>query len=407
MTLSTFDPLVRHDRLGAFCGFNAVAVQGSGTGLLHGRSFAVKDVFDIAGTRTGFGNPDWLRTHAPAKATAEPVRRLLDSGSTMVGKTISDELCYSLTGVNAHYGTPINPRAPGRTAGGSSSGSAAAVAGGLADFALGTDCGGSVRIPASYCGLFGMRPSHGRVSTDGVVPFAPSFDVVGWFAREPSLLETVGRILLDPGRAIPFVRKRLLFAMDAFDLVDPALREVTLAAARSVGGWFGRREEVRLTTEPLHTWAQVFQTIQAFEIWSNHGPWITDTHPSLGPGIQERFAQAALVTPDAATNARRRRNEIGDIVGSLLGDDAVLCFPTSPRIAPETGTPTHTLEGAYRLQAMSLLCIAGLGGFPQITVPLCEHKGCPLGLSFLGPRNSDEHLLGLARKVMSVGDAIS
>ncbi len=110
----------------------------------------------------------------------------------MVGKAITDELTYSLNGENIHYGTPVNPKAPGRIPGGSSSGSAVAVAGELADFALGTDCGGSVRAPASFCGIYGMRPSHGRISTAGVFRLAPRFDTVGWFARDGRLLELRG-----------------------------------------------------------------------------------------------------------------------------------------------------------------------------------------------------------------------
>ena len=173
-----------NDPLGAFCRHNHVALAGSGKGPLAGLTFAVKDLFHIEGHRTGFGHPDWLKTHAPAKRTSEAVKRLLAAGADMVGRTHCDELCYSLTGENVHYGAPVNVNAPGRIPGGSSNGSAAAVAGKLVDFAIGSDCGGSVRIPASYCGILGMRPTWGRVSLEGAVPFGPSFDVAGWFARD-------------------------------------------------------------------------------------------------------------------------------------------------------------------------------------------------------------------------------
>ena len=156
------------DPYGAFCPNGDVALAGAGTGPLEGLSFAVKDIYHIAGHRTGFGNPTWLNTHQPADRTASTVSRLLDAGADMVGKTLTDEMAYSLTGENAHYGTPVNPAAPDRVPGGSSNGSASAVAGGLVDFALGTDCGGSVRLPASYCGILGMRPSLGRVPVDGI-----------------------------------------------------------------------------------------------------------------------------------------------------------------------------------------------------------------------------------------------
>ena len=194
-----------NDPLGVFCRYTHVTHIGSETGSLAGLSLAVKDVFHIKGYRTGAGNPDWLRTHPAVETTAPVVQRLLDAGAHIVGKTHTDELAYSLNGENVHYGTPVNPNAAGRIPGGSSSGSAAAVAGGLVDFAIGTDCGGSVRLPASYCGIFGFRPTHGRIPLDGIVPLASSFDTVGWFTRNARLLEKVGRVLLDdqigrPGR---------------------------------------------------------------------------------------------------------------------------------------------------------------------------------------------------------------
>ena len=189
-------------------------MSGAPTGPLQGLSFAANDVFDIAGDRTGNGNPVWLETHPPASHTASAVERLLAAGARMVGKTHTDELAYSLNGENVHYGTPINPRAPGRIPGGSSSGSAAAVAGGLVDFALGTDCGGSVRLPASYCGIYGVRTSHGLIPIDGVADLAASFDTVGWFARDPAMMRRVGDVMLPAAPA--FVPKRLLIATDAF-----------------------------------------------------------------------------------------------------------------------------------------------------------------------------------------------
>ncbi len=220
--MSTAGSTLPDDPLGAFCRDNHVALTGSGQGSLAGLSFAAKDLFDIEGHRTGFGHPDWLQTHPPARRTAVVVERLLAAGADMVGRTRCDELCYSLTGENVHYGAPVNVNAPGRIPGGSSSGSAAAVAGGLVDFAVGSDCGGSVRIPASYCGILGMRPTWGRVPLDDAVPFGPSFDVAGWFARDAALLEEVGRVLLDDRKQAAKPR-RLLVARDAFALVGPEI----------------------------------------------------------------------------------------------------------------------------------------------------------------------------------------
>ena len=207
------------DRFGAFCA-NEVRLAGAAGGPLAGLTFAAKDLFDVAGHVTGAGNPDWLASHPPAARTAPVVQRLVDAGATMIGKTHTDELSRGIFGENAHYGTPINPKAPDRVPGGSSSGSAAAVAGGLVDFALGTDTGGSVRVPASFCGLYGIRPTHGRLPFDGVMAQAPSFDTIGWFAREPQLLARIATVLLgiEPARTLP---RRLVVAEDAFAIAEP------------------------------------------------------------------------------------------------------------------------------------------------------------------------------------------
>src|SRR5262245_30224785 len=238
-------PALPHDPVGAFCKDNHVALRGSGKGPLAGLTMAVKDLFEIAGHRTGFGNPDWLRTHPPATETAAAVRQLLDAGADMVGRTLTDELAYSLSGENMHYGTPLNTACPARVPGGSSSGSAAAVAAGLVDFALGSDCGGSVRLPASYCGILGIRPTHGRVSLDAALPFAASFDVAGWFARDADMLQRVGRVLLSD--AAPTPPQRLLIAQDAFALVDAPVAAAVRAAAESVARLVPRVEDITVS----------------------------------------------------------------------------------------------------------------------------------------------------------------
>ncbi|HEX6004321.1 MAG TPA: amidase family protein, partial [Burkholderiales bacterium] len=225
------DSILQRDQVGAFCRHTHVALKGSGSGPLAGLTFGVKDIYDIAGHRTGFGSPDWFATHAAAARTAPTVQRILNAGADMVGKTHTDELTYSLNGENPHYGTPVNVNAPGRIPGGSSSGSAAAVAAGLCDFALGSDTGGSVRAPASYCGIYGIRPTHGRVSLEGACPLAPSFDTAGWFARDATLLERVGQVLLGEARAQ--APGRLLLARDAFELAGDAITQALQAAVRT------------------------------------------------------------------------------------------------------------------------------------------------------------------------------
>ncbi len=387
------------DPLGAFCRENNATLRGSGSGPLAGLTFAAKDVFDIAGILTGFGSPTWLNTHPPAGDTAPAVQRLIDAGADMIGKVLTDELTYSLSGQNAHYGTPANPAAPGRIPGGSSSGSASAVAGGVVDFALGTDCGGSVRLPASYCGILGIRPSHGRVSLDGVAPFTWSFDVAGWFARDPEVFASVGRQLLDDDGKPPQPR-RLLFASDAFELVDAEVAEALAPAVESATAVIGSREDITVCPEGLAEWYQTFRVIQAWEIWSNHRAWIEESRPEFGPGIRERVEWAARVTEQQMQAARARRSGIVGRIHGLFGDGAVLCLPTSPRVAPLADTPQDELEDRIRSQAMSLLCIAGLAGLPQVSLPLATLEGLPLGFSLVGPWGADIQLLELAQRLM-------
>jgi amidase len=388
------------DPLGAFCVENHAARPGSGQGPLAGLTFAAKDVFDIADSRTGFGNPAWLESHPLAESTAPAVQLLLDAGADMVGKTLTDEITYSLSGQNFHYGTPVNSAAPGRIPGGSSSGSASAVAGGLVDFALGTDCGGSVRLPASYCGILGIRPSHGRISLKGVAPFTWSFDVAGWFARDADVFARVGEALLDEDGKSPAPR-RLLYAQDAFDLVDREVADALAPAVDAAAGIIGSRADITVSPGGLPGWYETFRVIQAWEIWSNHAAWIEEAKPEFGPGIRERFEWASRVTEQDVEAARIRRAVILERVESLFEEGDVLCLPTSPRVAPPVDAPTDELENRVRAQAMSLLCVAGLAGLPQVSLPLASLDGLPLGFSLVGPKGADRQLLALAGRMMA------
>lgn len=382
------------DRLGAFCSDRDVFIPGANEGSLAGLTFAAKDVYDIAGFRTGAGNPDWLRTHLPARHTASAVQRVLDSGATLVGKTHTDELTFSLNGENHHYGTPVNPNAPGRVPGGSSSGSASATAGGLVDFALGTDTGGSVRLPAGNCGIYGFRPTHGVIPNDHVVPLAPSFDTVGWFTRDAEMLARVGDVLL-PNRDLGEGGKRLLLASDAFELVYPEVRNALERAAHRISDALGPAESVSLYEGEAEAWMTAFRTLQGSEIWQCHGAWIRKNRPKFGPDIQARFDWAAGIDPGELPAAQAVRDEVTRHLDELLGEDGLLCLPTSPTIAlPKASPPAE--QDRFRSRALTLLCVAGLARLPQVSLPLATHAGCPLGLSLIGPRNSDRWLLQIA-----------
>lgn len=386
-----------HDPLGAFCSDQDIHIEGKAGGPLSGLSFAAKDVFDIAGFRTGAGNPDWLRTHPPADTTASSVQRLLDAGATLAGKTHTDELTFSLNGENHHYGTPLNPNAPGRIPGGSSSGSAAAVAGGLVDFALGTDTGGSVRLPANNCGVFGFRPTHGLIPNDGVVPLAPGFDTVGWFARDGQMLQHIGKVLLVPGHDEPGFCNFLL-ATDALDLVFAAMRPALDQAIANLAETLGDFEEVSLYNGKAEHWMSAFRALQGVEVWQTHGAWISEARPEFGPDIRNRFEWAASIDPGLVPAAGRTRSAVTQYLDELLGQDKVLCIPSSPSIALLKNLDGDELE-QFRQSALALLCVAGLAGLPQVSLPLARHDSCPLGVSLIGPRHSDSCLLALSAQI--------
>lgn len=387
--------ILQKDELGAFCRHTHVTLRGAGSGPLAGLAFAAKDIYDVAGHKTGFGSPDWLRTHPEARRTAPAVQQLLDAGADMVGKTHTDELTFSLNGENAHYGTPVNVNAPGRIPGGSSSGSAAAVAGGLVDFALGSDTGGSVRAPASFCGIYGLRPTHGRVSLEGACPLAVSLDTAGWFARDAATLERVGSVLLaeDPDDTVP---ARLLLSQDAFELAGHAASAALQRGLDRVCDLLGKPEKIAVAKEGLGEWLDVFRTIQGGEVWAQHGAWVQETKPNLGPGIRQRVQWSSTITREDLARARERREAIANRLAELLDTDAVLVVPTVPDIAPLRGADPHATED-FRARALTLLCIAGLARLPQINLPYGKLNGCPIGLSLIGPRDGDMMLLALAR----------
>jgi amidase len=388
--------IVANDRLGAFCRHTHAEIKGAQGGPLAGLAFGVKDIYDIAGHRNGFGSPDWLRTHDPATRTAPVVQRLLDAGADMVGKTHTDEMTWSLNGENAHYGTPVNVNAPGRIPGGSSSGSAAAVAGGLCDFALGSDTGGSVRAPASFCGIYGIRPTHGRVPLGGACPLAPSFDTCGWFARSAELLERVGRVLL--GGAKGEAPRRLLLAQDAFGLAGEAVAGALAPAVARVSALLGKPERVTVAADGLPQWFHVFRVLQAAEAWAQHGEWVKRVKPNLGPGIRQRVQWAADLDPALVGPAGKRREEIARHMEELLTGGAVLALPTVPGIAPLRNAPPAETED-FRSRSLALLCPAGLARLPQVSLPLATLDDCPLGLSLIAARGADEMLLELAKTI--------
>jgi amidase len=388
------------DRLNAFCQETDAYLEGAADGPLSGLTFAAKDIFDIAGYVTGGGNPDWKATHGPAEQTAWVVRVLVEAGATMVGKAITDEITRGIFGENAHYGTPVNPRAPGRVPGGSSSGSAAAVAGGLVDFALGSDTGGSVRVPSSFCGLYGLRPTHGRIPLDGILLQAPSYDTIGWFARDADLFARVATLLLQ--REIRQARpNRLVIAEDAFEMADQSVQDALRPVADRIGSWLGSCTSERLAPTRLSDWSGQQQILQGREAWETAKDWIDRVNPRFSFEVAERYRFASAITEAEVEAAQSARETIVTRMNAVLAGGTVVCLPTTPTPAPPRGERLST-RNVLRPRISTLTSIAGTTGTPQINLPLAEVDGLPVGLSLLGARGSDEMLISFAREVTQV-----
>ena len=372
---------------GAFVGEPRLLAAGTSGGLLAGVSLAVKDVIDVAGTVTGAGNPDFAADRTPAVAHATAVELLVGAGATVIGKTITDELAYSLSGTNVHFGTPVNPAAPGRIPGGSSAGSASAVAAGLCDLALGTDTGGSIRVPASYCGILGWRPTHGAVSTRGVIHLARSFDTVGVLARNPRMLATAAEILLGPSATTSGPVTSAVRVSELFDAVDTGARSAVTAASEA---WV-EPGAVALGID-LATAVDAFRVLQGREAWAEHGEWITRVHPKMGPGIAARFAAAARVTAEQVGPAQSVRDRVRAAVVEATAGGRLLIGPAAAGAAPPLDDPPDS-AAATRTRTLRLTCIAGLAGAPVVVLPLARDEGLPLGVACLGAPGSDAALM--------------
>jgi amidase len=372
----------------------AAPLKGAASGPLAGLSAVVKDMYDIAGERTGCGSPEWLATHPPATRNCPPVQKILDAGATITGKTVCDEYFYSVSGANAHYGTPVNVRAPGRLPGGSSAGSAAACGAGLCDFALGSDTGGSVRVPASFNGIYGLRPTHERIAHSGVADMAPSFDVPGWFAATPGVFRKVGAVLLDSRRVAGSI-DRVIVLEDAFAQAEEPVADLLRTLLAFMSDDLPGMAHGRIAPEGFDPWREAFRIVQAYETWQTFGSFVTSHKPKIGPGVKERMQFAATVTKAQADASRAVVLKARDHIRQIVVPGTVLALPTAPSIAPRIETTGPELE-EFRTRVMRLTCTSGISGLPQMSIPAATINGCPIGLSFIGWAGGDEALLDLA-----------
>ncbi|MBE9605051.1 amidase [Acetobacteraceae bacterium H6797] len=387
------------DRYGAFVSRVAPGPALPG-GPLAGARLAVKDLIEVAGHVTRGGNPDWARGKEPASQDAEVVARLLGAGARFVGKTHTDELSRGIFGETSQEGMPANPRAPGRVPGGSSSGSAVAVAAGLADIALGTDTGGSVRVPASFCGIPGFRPTHGRVPFAGVIPQAPSFDTLGWFARDGALLEAAGKLLLDPHPA-PEAPTTLWRAEDMIAACDPAVTEAFDALWPRLSALLPESGSGPLSMEgPAPGWFAHHGPLQSAEAWASFKDWIDRTNPRFTWEVANSFMRGASQTEAVLAPARAFRAARKAEIPAMFQDGRRLyAFPATPFPAPPAGLRRSEMA-VHNTRVVSQTCPGGFLGLPQLVLPLAEVDGLPLGIAFLGAPGSDEALLALAARLL-------
>jgi amidase len=383
------------DDFGAFVPGQRFRIEGKADGPLAGLSFAAKDLFDVAGRPTGGGNPDWPTGRPIPERHAWSVQRLLDAGATLIGKTITDEVSLGILGENPFDGTARNPRAPGRVPGGSSSGSAVAVAAGLCDTALGTDTGGSVRVPASFCGLYGIRPTHGRIDITGMMSQAPTSDTTGWFARDAETFARVASVML--GEPIPSeLPRRLIVASDAFAVADPAAATALRPLVERLGRLLGEATEEPMAPPGLAAWANAQRTLQPAEAWETFKDWIDRANPRMQFSVARNLTFAATITAPDRARAASVREAARARMRKLLPPGTILCQPTTPFAAPLCGQTLSVLD-PLRERITRLCCHGGLTGVPQVVIPGGAVDGLPIGLSIIGAPGTDATLVAVAR----------
>lgn len=383
------------DDIGAFVPGPRVRIEGRAGGPLSGLTFAAKDLFDVAGVPTGGGNHDWPTGRPIPTWHSWAVQTLLDAGATLIGKTITDEVSLGILGENAFDGTPKNVRAPGRVPGGSSSGSAAAVAAGLCDTALGTDTGGSVRVPSSFCGLYGIRPTHGRIDTTGMLPQAPTSDTTGWFARDAATFAKVSSVML--GEPIPTaLPTSLVIATDTFGFADADVSQALRPMVTRLASLVGHSREDIMAPPGLSTWARAQRSLQPVEAYNTFKTWLDERNPRFAFAVARNLVMGSMISAADQSWATTMRQEARGRMAYLLPEGTILCLPTTPFPAPLVGQKLSVLD-PLRDRITCLCAQGGLAGHPQVNLPGATVDGLPVGLSIIGPRGSDASLVAVAR----------
>jgi len=387
------------DTVNCFVPHTPPVIRSTEKGSLSGLTFTVKDLYNVEGYKTGNGSPAWLETHRVSTDTADLVKLCLGAGADMLGKVICDEFFYSFIGENAHYGTPINSLAADRIPGGSSSGSAASVAAGICDFSLGSDTGGSVRIPAAFCGIYGLRPTFGRVSLKGGTAMSSSFDTAGWFARDIDTFKRVGKELLNKDTVSSEINK-IKLGQFAFDFVDDEISDPLKKWLNSSSCNFEFTNFIESLPDKimLDDAREAFRIIQANEIWNLFGPWIEKTDPIFGPGVKERMNIAKTVSNSEKEEKLNYKVRVKNAFNALVPKGSIMALPVTASLPAKLNTDPAKLN-SYRAKTLSIICLASLAGLPQISIPVTNTNGIPVSLGLLGWEGGDEALIEFAESI--------
>lgn len=385
--------------------------QGAWEGPLVGLHVAIKDLFAIKGYRIGAGNPTFLDEAKAEAYTAPAVSDLLRGGASLRGIARTDEFAYSIAGDNAHYGTPPNGALPGALPGGSSSGPASAVATGQAEVGLATDTAGSIRVPASYQGLWGLRTTHGLVPRQGMLPLAQSFDTVGWLTRDGATLQRVADWCLtyDSSTSTEWVQGegredlpwRFYVPDEILAATEPETRRVFEALLARMSARDDAPSLRRVEIGSLDEWYEPFRTVQGAEAWRNNGEWVQQHPDAVGPAVADRFRLASQVTTQAEAAARAQLSVLSDQLHHLVGESPLI-LPTVPGPAP-----MRTADGArvddVRQATLRMTTPAAVGGLPAVSIPLLTVESqlgpAPVGVCLVGRAGTDLALVRLARKL--------
>ncbi len=382
---------------------NSRTIRPNGEGRLSGKSAVVKDLFAIKGVTASFGNARWRETHEPATENAAVVDTLLANGATIVGITKMDQMAYSIIGNIGEGEAPVNPRYPDRFTGGSSSGSASAVAGGIADIGIGTDTAGSIRVPAAACGLFGMRPTHSAIDVKGVIPWAQSLDTVGVLARNANTLADTADILLKKG-VLPYsATPRFLLPADVGDVVDGRTFEVVKKAGDAISRKLNASiESVDLSYFLAPSITDLYARVQGREIWANHQRWVEKNSRYLVEEVRTRFkgAKAASEAPESEKLADiRARHEYTKKLEKIVGEDGILILPVIPELMPLL-TSTPEMRQDFRSRTVRLATMGSFSGMPEAVIPFYEASSkLTIGVGLMSQRATDRRLLEIAARI--------